>query len=370
MYKRKTMLWASALIMSIGLVACGGSGNDETVPDSTSSSSSSSSGGGSSSSSSSGSSSSSSGGSSSSSSGGLAAGPAYTVATQYNWGGSYFPMGLTRDTAGNFYVAMGAMGQAPGIDKLPVSGGSTALVAADVFKGPTSVALNPLSGYLTVVDETGRTVWSVSTTGSTMLLAGDGNSGTADGVGTAARFVAPRGLVYDSKANAFITDAGARTIRKLDTSKTTSTFAGSGAEGNTDGTGKAASFNVPSGITVDAQDNLYVADYKNNAIRKITPAGVVTTYASGIDRPLALTMAPDGRLFVTSGGRVVMVAAGGGSASIIAGSATTGTLVNGVGQAARFGADSLGIYFDAATGKVYVADSYNAALRVLTPPAP
>lgn len=353
MYKRKTMLWASALIMSIGLTACGGSGNDdETSPPPAASSSSSS------------------GGSSSSSSGGLAAGPAYTVATQYNWGGSYFPMGLTRDGAGNFYVAMGAMGQGPGIDKLPVSGGSNALVAAGVLKGPTSVALEPLSGRLTVVDETGRSIWSVSTTGSTMLLAGDGNSGTSDGVGTAARFVAPRGLVYDSKGNAFITDAGARTIRKLDTSTTTSTFAGSGAEGSTDGTGKAATFNVPSGITVDAQDNLYVADYKNNAVRKITPAGVVTTYASGIDRPLALTMAPDGRLFVTSGGRVVMVPAGGGSASIIAGSATTGAIVNGAGQAARFGADCLGIYFDAATGKVYVADSYNAALRVLTPPAP
>ncbi|MDP6772479.1 MAG: Ig-like domain-containing protein, partial [Anaerolineales bacterium] len=110
-------------------------------------------------------------------------------------------------------------------------------------------------------------------------LAGSGSIGSADGTGTAASFKYPEGLAVDFIGNVYVADTWNHLIRKITPAGVVTTLAGSGYEGSANGTGTAASFRLPSGIAVDGSGNVYVADHTNNRIRKITSAGVVTTLA-------------------------------------------------------------------------------------------
>src|SRR5206468_2901642 len=105
-------------------------------------------------------------------------------------------------------------------------------------------------------------------------------SGSADGTGSAARFNYPRGVAVDSGGNVYVADTQNNTIRKVTPTAVVTTLAGlAGKTGSEDGTGSAARFNYPGGVAVDSADNVYVADLYNNEIRKVTPAGEVTTLA-------------------------------------------------------------------------------------------
>lgn len=111
-------------------------------------------------------------------------------------------------------------------------------------------------------------------------IAGAYTAGDADGPAETARFTSPQGIALDDAGNFYITDTDAHTIRKLTPGGIVSTLAGaSGQSGNADGTGSSARFDRPWGIAVDHSGNVYVADRGNHNIRKITPAGVVTTLA-------------------------------------------------------------------------------------------
>jgi len=111
------------------------------------------------------------------------------------------------------------------------------------------------------------------------IIAGQYNvSGQADGVGSAATFNTPSGITIDSAGNLYVADAVSSRIRKITPSGAVTTIAGHYCD-NVDGNGTQAGFCTPKGITIDPSGNLYVADSSNNKIRKITPAGVVTTFA-------------------------------------------------------------------------------------------
>jgi hypothetical protein len=115
---------------------------------------------------------------------------------------------------------------------------------------------------------------------------GDSSSGTADGTGTNARFKFPRGVALDSSGNLVVADSGNHAIRKVSTSGVVTTLAGyKGLAGGVDGTGTEARFNEPYSVAVDPQDNVYVADVQNHAIRMVTPAGAVTTVAGATGPP-------------------------------------------------------------------------------------
>lgn len=391
MYHRKNLAWASALILSLGLVACGGGGdsNDDaglvqpitssssvrsassstgtSQPSSSSSTSSAASSGASMSSAASSTSTSTSASSASTSStaSSISALPGYTVSTRYTWGGdasTLFPAGLALDSAGNFYVAMNLAGR---VDKISAQGSE---VVASGLQSPHGLAFNSAAGNAFVLsDEIALALYQLGTNGTRMLLAGSGPSGNSDGVGTAARFMAPRGVAFDSSSHSFyIADMTAHTIRKLDSRSTVSTFAGSGLAGNSDGNGTAATFDKPVAVAVDGQGNVYVAEYGNNQIRKITPAGVVTKHATGINRPTALAATSEGRLFVCASSQIIAIDPD-GSRNVVAGNSTSGTGVDGPGASANFGAYSHGILYEETSGKIYVADSFNGKLRVLTP---
>src|SRR5438094_825313 len=104
--------------------------------------------------------------------------------------------------------------------------------------------------------------------------------GSADGTGSAARFNETEGVAVDSAGNLYVADSNNDTIRKVTPAGAVTTLAGSaGQVGSADGTGSAARFNRPSGVAVDSSGNAYVADTQNDTIRKVTPSGVVTTIA-------------------------------------------------------------------------------------------
>src|SRR5438105_3267243 len=106
--------------------------------------------------------------------------------------------------------------------------------------------------------------------------------GSTDGTGSAARFNSPSGVVVDSAGNTYVADTVNSTVRKITPAGVVTTFAGlAGSTGSVNGTGSAARFNFPSGVSVDraGTGNIYVGDTNNVTIRQITPAGVVTTLA-------------------------------------------------------------------------------------------
>ncbi|HEY1816512.1 MAG TPA: hypothetical protein VGG74_29400 [Kofleriaceae bacterium] len=115
--------------------------------------------------------------------------------------------------------------------------------------------------------------------GAVVTIAGANTQGGSDGVALAAQFEGAQAIAVAGDGTIYIADTQANTIRKLSGGQVT-TFAGQfGVAGSQDGTGSGALFAAPSAIRVDAKGNVFVADTGNATIRKITPAGVVTTVA-------------------------------------------------------------------------------------------
>ena len=161
-----------------------------------------------------------------------------------------------------------------------VSGSADGTGAAATFNAPAGVTTDGADLYL--AENNNNTIRKVViATGVVSTIAGTpGVAGSADGIGAAASFNVPNGITTDG-ANLFVTDANNYTIRKVDIATgAVTTFAGTaGVSGAEDGTGAAAGFDYPQGITTDGT-NLFVADSGNCTIRKIVVAtGVVTTIA-------------------------------------------------------------------------------------------
>ena len=111
-------------------------------------------------------------------------------------------------------------------------------------------------------------------------VAGGPFAGAVDGAAATASFNQPLGLTQDALGNVYVADTGNHTIRRIAADGTVSTVAGlAGSSGATDGTGTAARFNQPAAIALGPDGDLYVADSSNHLIRRVTTAGVVTTYA-------------------------------------------------------------------------------------------
>lgn len=133
-------------------------------------------------------------------------------------------------------------------------------------------------------------------------IGGTAGPGFTNGPGPSASFNQPSGVVADSSGNVYVADTGNNVIRKMTPANIWSTFAGSGIDGFTDGTGTAASFGSPAGLAIDGIGNLYVASSGRCAcLRKITPAGVVTTLFTGWPNGfMQVTWAPTGFLYATT----------------------------------------------------------------------
>ena len=149
----------------------------------------------------------------------------------------------------------------------------TTFVAAAGFNNPIGVAFDG-DGNLYVADTYNNTIRKVTPAGEVTTFAGSGSSGSDDGTGTAAGFGEVMGAAFDGDGNLYVADAGNNTIRKITPAGEVTTLAGSaGSSGSINGIGPAARFSSPRGVAVDGDGNLYVTDTYNSKIRKVTPAG-------------------------------------------------------------------------------------------------
>ena len=200
----------------------------------------------------------------------------------------YGPAGVAVDSSGTMYVS--DMGNQR-IRKITPTGVVTTFAggipgfadgtgAAAQFNNPAGVAVDS-SGSVYVADGGNSRIRKITTAGVVTTFAGSGVAGFADGTGTAAQFLGPDNVAVDSSGTVYVGDIYSNRIRKITPAGVVTTLAVSGAAGSLDGTGAAAQFNNPQGVAVDSSGTVYVADYVNQRIRKITPAGVVTTLAGG-----------------------------------------------------------------------------------------
>jgi len=172
----------------------------------------------------------------------------------------------------------------------------------------------------------------------------------------------PQGLVFTS-AGLVVSESAANRISLVTLEGEVTTIAG-GSRGNANGGGANAQFNAPAGIALDAAGNLYVADLKNNSVRKITPSAQVTTYATGFYEPAAVAVGEGGGLFVadTRNHQIKLIPPGGGAAVAIAGVFRQPGSDDGSGSSATFNNPRGLLWLGGDTG-LLVADTGNHTLR-------
>jgi sugar lactone lactonase YvrE len=271
------------------------------------------------------------------------------------------------------------------------------------FFGPAALVADP-NGNVFVADYLNGSIRKITPTGDVTTYAGQTpHAGYTDGAAAQAAFRYPFGVVADAGGNLYITDTYNFVIRKITPAGIVSTLAGTpGVAGYVDATGSAAKFALPQGIAIDASGNLYVADNLNNSVRKVTPAGVVTTYARGagqispqfsaptgvaVDKignvyltdltgvyeidpagtvmpelatlPLAtaITVAPNGAIYLTAG---TTSSSAGGVFTLGAGNVLSPVAIVGF-------SDRLPGIVVAGDGNIYVSDLANSVIKQVTP---
>lgn len=243
------------------------------------------------------------------------------------------------------------------------------------FNSPTNVQFDA-NGNVYVVDWLNNYIRKISPTGNVTTFAGSGSIGYRDGVGTNAQFTYPNSIAIAADGTIYVSDRMSHYIRKISPAGVVTTFAGNGTPGYADGMGTTAQLNRPSGIALDKSGNLYVADYENQRIRKITPSGLVSTIAGngiigyvngavGIARfnnPAALTIDNQGNIYVADAfNNCIRKISTDGIVSTFAGKNIAG-FQDGIGTTARFFYPH-GIAYDSNNGNFYVGDMYNNRVR-------
>jgi len=145
-------------------------------------------------------------------------------------------------------------------------------LSADLGDGgfsPRGIAID-LAGNQYATDPPNNRIFSLRTE---TTLAGSGNAGAANGTGLAASFNSPTGIATDAQGNIYVGDTGNNLVRKVTPAGVVTTLAGSGAQGSANGRDTLASFNQPYGLALDPFGVIYLADAGNNLIRKIVPGG-------------------------------------------------------------------------------------------------
>jgi len=288
-----------------------------------------------------------------------------------------YPQGAVVDANGNVYIADKINNS---IRKITTSG--VVSTFATGFSSPNGLAIDA-SGNIYVADESNHKIKKVTSGGTVTTLAGS-SAGMTNATGTSAQFNSPSGVAVDASGNVYVADRSNNLIRKITSAGVVTTFAGSGSLGNTNGTGTAATFASPTGLAIDANDNIYVTDYSNHSIRKITSSSVVTTLAGPVgttgtwgttngtgtsarfNYPYHVVIDSDENLYVSDyNNHKIRKITSSGVVTTYAGSGTAGS-ANGIGTAATFD-NPKGLAIDA-NDNIYVADFDNHIIRKITPP--
>lgn len=250
------------------------------------------------------------------------------------------------------------------------------------FSTPNYLAVNA-SGHIAVGDFGNHTVRVVAAGNVSTLAGAPGQPGHGDGTGGSVRFNGPGGLAFDSAGNLFVADWDNHVIRRITPAGVVSTLAGTpGQAGSFDSTGAGARFSNPNGLAVDAAGNVYVADFSYSVIRRITPAGVVTTLAGLAGQtgstdgtgsaarfwmPSGLAMLSGGRLVVADQGNhtLRLVDTATGAVTTLAGTAGDARHVDGAAATARLSSPAW--VAASASGSVFVVSAAGDTVRRVAP---
>ncbi|WP_413668904.1 gliding motility-associated C-terminal domain-containing protein [Mucilaginibacter sp. Mucisp86] len=288
------------------------------------------------------------------------------------------PYGISMDADGNTYIA-----ESGGGIRMISASGQVSSIATDALPGPpfnVPKLNNPRgvvkdkSGNLFVANYSNHNILKITPSGIITIFAGISQAGTADGPGNVANIINPNGIAIDKDDNLYVSD-GNNAIRKISPSGYVYTLAGQPVAGTLDGIGPAAKFNKPAGLVVDKNGNIFVADQGGFVIRKITPNGQVTTIAgsgsfgtgdgngttANFQYPVGITIDPSGNLYVTDGGAgTVRRISPDGEVKTIAGGGPIGA-ESGVGTNVHFSSPS-GITMGP-DGNLYVAEYDKNAIK-------
>ena len=274
------------------------------------------------------------------------------------------------------------------VRKVTAAGGVTTLAVqfvngAAYFQYPYAVAVDAY-GNMYASDPVVNCIYNISASGQVRTLAGNnattyaastnglGLSGLVNGAGTSALFNSPEGIAVNSLGEVYVADFKNKVIRKISVGGYVSTFAGGGAWSTgppPDGSGTSAAFAAPFGIALDSSGNLFVSDLslQYGSVRKVTPAGVVSTLATNLANPSAIAVDATGNVWVFEGNVLTKISAQGAVTHAIAGQ-VTGGYADGVGTNAMF-YSPLGLAVDA-SGSLFVADTYSNCIRKVSTTAP
>lgn len=302
------------------------------------------------------------------------------------------PYGIAIDAARNLYVSdtlnntIRKITPARVVSTLAGSAGTLGSAdgtgSAARFNFPLGLAVDA-AGNVFVADAKNSVIRRITSAGVVTTHAGaPAQFGSADGAAASARFFLPYGVAIDGDGNLYVADSGNHTVRKITAAGIVSTLAGAPMQsGFTDGTGAAARFNSPWGIAVDRSGTVFVTDNQNNAVRRISAAGVVTTLAGSasgtagsqdgtggaarFDQPRGLTVDASGNIFVMDyGSSILRRVTAAGVVSTLAGSARIIGDADSVGSAARF-YDPTDVVADGST--LFIVDSSNNLVRRAVP---
>ncbi len=234
------------------------------------------------------------------------------------------PRGIAFDSIGNLFISdchnftirkitpdgmVSTIAGSPGL-----RGGTDGFGMEARFNENSALAVDS-SGFVWVADTWGFTIRRISPEGQVSTIAGLSEvRGSTDGIGSEARFNHPYGIAIDSDGNAIVSDYVNSTIRKVTPEGVVTTVAGSaGVNGTADGPALDSRFSYPIGLAYDSLGNLYIADYWNHTIRKMTPQGIVLTIAGSagnrgcveglagnalLGEPAGLAVGPDGNIYI------------------------------------------------------------------------
>ncbi len=303
------------------------------------------------------------------------------------------PSGVAVDGSGNLYIAdtdnhrirkVDADGDISTVagDGTAGFGGDGAAATAAQLNSPSGVAVDG-SGNLYIADTDNHRIRKVDVDGDISTVAGDGTAGFSGdgGAATAAQLIFPSGVAVDGDGNLYIADTDNHRIRKVDTDGDISTVAGGGSSLGDGGAATAARLIFPSGVAVDGDGNLYIADRNNHRIRKVdadtdfisTVAGSRYRGDSGdggaataarLNYPRGVAVDGSGNLYIadTDNHRIRKVDADTDFISTVAGSRYRGDSGDGgAATAARLSSPS-GVAVDG-SGNLYIADRGNHRIR-------
>lgn len=254
------------------------------------------------------------------------------------------------------------------------------------FDGPVGIHVD-IAGNVWITEVGNHLVRRMTPQGTVTTFAGTvGVEGDTDGIGTSASLHTPLNITGDLAGNLYVSEFGNQGIRRIAPSGQTTLLAGKigpnigSRQGSDDGEGRQASFRHPRGLATDTAGNVFIADEFNNLIRKMTPAGSVSTVAglspeksaghrdgpgseARFQNPVAIAVTADGTAYVADvGNHVIRKITPDGTVSTFAGKPGEAGYANGIGSEARF--DHLRAVDLDKDGNLYVADANNAVRRI------